>query len=109
MKEVETAKYRITGLVDFTDEQGVIKGQLPIGSIQVLPVEVGVQAVADGRAEAVAEAGDEDKKPEESSNTTTPAPEAETSSAIVAPESSNDSSANASGEGDTSGGQGKVE
>ena len=51
--DVEKAKYRITGLVDIFDEQKNIIGTFPIGSVQELPVEVGVAAVADGRAEAV--------------------------------------------------------
>lgn len=59
---IETAKYRITGLVDIFDEQGVITGQYPVGSVQELSVEAGVAAVADGRAEAVAdEDADADK------------------------------------------------
>lgn len=49
----ELAKYRITGLVDIFDEQGVIRGQFPIGSIQELPTEYGDVAVDDGRAEKV--------------------------------------------------------
>lgn len=51
--DVEVARYRITGLVDIFDEQGVITGQFPVGSIQELPVAVGTKAVADGQAEAV--------------------------------------------------------
>lgn len=51
--DVETAEYTITGLVDTMDEQGNITGQLPIGSVQTLPVVVGDKAVADGRAEKV--------------------------------------------------------
>lgn len=53
VSEVPTAQYKITGLVDFMDEQGNIRGQLPIGSVQTLPIEVGEKAVADGRAELV--------------------------------------------------------
>lgn len=56
MDVVETAKYKITGLVDIYDEQMNIIGQFPIGSIQELPVEVGTNAVAEGRAEAVSDA-----------------------------------------------------
>lgn len=52
MSDVETQKYTITGLVDFSDEQGNITGQYPIGSVQELPVEFGDAAVEDGRAEA---------------------------------------------------------
>ena len=55
MDQVETAKYRITGLVDIFDEQNNITGQFPIGSVQELPVEVGAKAVEEGRAEVVAE------------------------------------------------------
>lgn len=51
--EVDTAKYLITGLVDFTDEQGNIRGQLPIGSEQELPIEVGDKAVELGNATKV--------------------------------------------------------
>ncbi len=51
MDAVETKKYTITGLVDYTDEQGNIVGQLEVGSVQELPVAVGDAAVADGRAE----------------------------------------------------------
>lgn len=50
---LETAKYIITGLVDYTDEQGNIVGQLQIGSVQEFPVELGDKYVADGRAEKV--------------------------------------------------------
>lgn len=53
--EVETAKYRITGLVDYTDEQGNIVGQLPKDSIQELPTVVGDRAVEQGQAEKVVE------------------------------------------------------
>jgi len=52
---IETAKYRITGLVDIFDEQGVITGQYPVGSVQELSVEAGTKAVAEGRAEAVSD------------------------------------------------------
>lgn len=51
--DVEVAEYKITGLVDTTDEQGNITGQLPIGSVQELPVVVGDKAVSEGRAEKV--------------------------------------------------------
>lgn len=116
MKEVETAKYRIIGLVDFFDEQGIIKGQLPIGSIQVLPIEIGIQAVNDGRAEAVAEEGDEAKKSADPSEQTTGMGQLNPST-TPAPEADNDSATGASGEygasggkgDDASGGQGKVE
>ncbi len=62
MDQVETAKYRITGLVDIFDEQHNITGQFPIGSIQELPVEVGMKCVEEGTAEAVGseEDGEED-------------------------------------------------
>lgn len=50
---VETAKYEITGLVDFRDEQGNIRGQFPIGSIQELPVFAGDAAVEAGQATRV--------------------------------------------------------
>lgn len=50
---VDLAQYRITGLVDYTDEQGNIRGQLDIGSVHELPIVVGDAAVADGRAERV--------------------------------------------------------
>lgn len=49
----EMAQYEITGLVDFSDEQGNIRGQLPVGSIQSLPIVVGDKAVADGQAKRV--------------------------------------------------------
>lgn len=57
--EVEVAKYRITGLVDYSDEQGYIRGQYPIGSVQELPVEVGDVAADDGRAERVEDTDEE--------------------------------------------------
>ncbi len=50
---METAKYKITGLVDIFDEQNNITGQYPIGSVQELTIERGTKAVADGAAEAV--------------------------------------------------------
>lgn len=56
---VEVAKYRITGLVDYSDEQGYIRGQYPIGSVQELPVEVGDVAANDGRAERVEDTDEE--------------------------------------------------
>jgi len=55
---IETAKYRITGIVDKFDEQMNIIGAFEVGSVQELPVEVGTKLVAEGRAEAVAEGGD---------------------------------------------------
>lgn len=45
--------YRITGLVDYTDEQGNIIGQLPKDSIQEVPVELGDAWVEAGQAEKV--------------------------------------------------------
>lgn len=51
--EVETATYAITGLVDIFDEQGVIRGQYPVGSEQVLPVDRGDAAVESGNATRV--------------------------------------------------------
>lgn len=51
--EVETAKYVITGLVDFLDEYGNVAGQFPIGSEQELPVSVGDKAVESGNATRV--------------------------------------------------------
>lgn len=53
VEEVETAMYRITGLVDIFDEQGQITGQFDVGSEQELPVSVGDAAVLDGRAERI--------------------------------------------------------
>lgn len=56
--EGEMGKYRITSpLVDIFDEQGIITGQFPIGSIQEVPTVVGDQWVVDGRAEKVEEEG----------------------------------------------------
>jgi len=50
----ETIKsYRILGMVDYTDEQGNIVGQLPVGSVHELPAYVGDLAVEEGRAEEV--------------------------------------------------------
>ncbi len=51
--EVETAFYRITGLVDAFDEQGNIVSQYPVGSKQELPVDRGTAAVEAGQAEAI--------------------------------------------------------
>lgn len=56
--DVETATYKITGLVDIFDEQMNITGQFPVGSVQELPVEYGTRMVAEGQAEAVAPEGD---------------------------------------------------
>lgn len=53
IEDVETAEYEITGLVDTFDEQGNITGQLPVGSIQTLPVVVGDKAVSEDRAKRV--------------------------------------------------------
>lgn len=51
--DVEVAEYRITGLVDYFDEQNNIQGQFPVGSVQELPVEYGDRMVEEGQAEAV--------------------------------------------------------
>lgn len=51
MDGIEVRKYTITGLVDYTDEQGNIVGQFEVGSVQELPVFVGDKAVAAGQAE----------------------------------------------------------
>lgn len=53
LQEVGTAKYLVTGLVDYTDEQGIIRGQLEKGIVHELPVEVGDRAVEQGQAERV--------------------------------------------------------
>lgn len=58
-KGVEVAKYKITGLVDKFDEQMIITGQLPIGSVQELPVEYGNKCVEAGTAELVPETAEE--------------------------------------------------
>lgn len=52
-ESVQVAKYKITGLVDYFDEQGVVAGQFPIGSEQELPVEVGQKHVESGNAELI--------------------------------------------------------
>lgn len=65
MSEVETQKYTIIGLVDEFDEQGNITGQLPIGSVQELPVEIGNPAVEDGRAELYVEDDQDESNPEQ--------------------------------------------
>lgn len=62
MEEVEVRKYTITGLVDYTDEQGNIVGQFEVGSVQELPVFVGDKAVAAGQAEVFE--GDEEVEEE---------------------------------------------
>jgi len=50
----ETIKsYRILGMVDYTDEQGNIVGQLKVGSVYQMPAYVGDLAVEEGRAEEV--------------------------------------------------------
>lgn len=49
--ESETAKYKVTGLVDIFDEQGQITGQYPVGSVQELTIERGTAAVDAGQAE----------------------------------------------------------
>lgn len=49
----ELGKYLITGLVDYTDEQGNIKGQLEKDSIQEVPVALGDSWVEAGQAEKV--------------------------------------------------------
>lgn len=51
MSEIETAKYKVTGLVDIFDEQGQITGQYPIGSVQELTIARGTAAVEAGQAE----------------------------------------------------------
>lgn len=60
MDQVETRKYRITGLVDYTDEQGNIVGQFEVGSVQELPTFVGDKSVELGQAEVYE--GDEDEE-----------------------------------------------
>ncbi len=45
--------YTVTGLVDFSDEQGNIRGQLPVGSVQHVPTAVGDKWVEAGQAEKV--------------------------------------------------------
>ena len=72
MDSVETKKYTITGLVDYTDEQGNIVGQLEVGSVQELPVSVGDAAVADGRAEVFEgkEEGEEGPGADDTTDTT---------------------------------------
>lgn len=70
--EVEVAKYEITGLVDKFDEQMVITGQLPVGSIQELPVEYGDKCVEAGTAKRVVEASsDEEEEAEDEDEVTT--------------------------------------
>lgn len=49
----ELGKYKITGLVDYTDEQGNIRGQLEKDSIQEVPVALGDSWVEAGQAERV--------------------------------------------------------
>lgn len=51
--DITIKTYRILGMVDYTDEQGNIVGQLKIGSVASLPAHVGDLAVEDGRAEEV--------------------------------------------------------
>ena len=51
--DITIKTYRILGMVDYTDEQGNIVGQLEIGSVASLPAHVGDLAVEDGRAEDV--------------------------------------------------------
>lgn len=53
LEEVEVAKYRVIGLIDYTDEQGNIIGQLQMDSIQEFPTDLGDSYVEDGRAEKV--------------------------------------------------------
>ncbi len=55
IEEVSTANYKITGLVDVFDEQGIIKGQFPVDSIQELPVVYGDRMVEEGQAEKITE------------------------------------------------------
>lgn len=50
------AKYKITGVADYTDEAGTKTGELEIGSIQELPVPVGDVFVGQGVAEKIVEA-----------------------------------------------------
>ena len=52
-ESVGLAQYRITGMVDQFDEQGVIRGQYAAGSIQTLPETVGDAAVEAGQASKV--------------------------------------------------------
>ena len=54
-ESVGLAQYRITGMVDQFDEQGVIRGQYPNGSIQELPANIGDRAVEAGQAEKMVE------------------------------------------------------
>lgn len=55
IEEASTASYKIIGLVDVFDEQGIIKGQFPVDSIQELPVVYGDRMVEEGQAEKITE------------------------------------------------------
>ncbi len=79
---METAKYKITGLVDIFDEQHNITGQYPIGSVQELSVEQGTKAVADGVAEAVGADELDNTRGASDPESSQPAPEGETGETV---------------------------
>ncbi len=54
LPEVETKKYKILGKVEYTDENGNPQGELEIGSVQDLPVEVAEGLLAEGLIEEYA-------------------------------------------------------
>ena len=61
-EEVEVAKYKIIGKAEYTDEFGNVQGELEIGSVQELPIEVGEKFVEEGVAEAYTEEVEAPKK-----------------------------------------------
>lgn len=53
----EMGTYKITGLAEYTDEEGNKMGELEIGSIQSLPTQIGDKFIEDGVAEKVEDTG----------------------------------------------------
>lgn len=75
----ETAKYRVTGLIEHKDASGNVDVTFPVGSVQEFPVGVGEAYIEAGVAELVT-----DEATEEAPAEAAPTAE-ETAEAITAP------------------------
>lgn len=52
---IELGWFKITGEIEYTDEEGTPMGKLEIGSVQEVPLDLGRGWVAEGKAEEVEE------------------------------------------------------
>lgn len=73
--DVELGKFKVLEPIAFTDENGVKMGDLEVGSVQEVPVDLGNSWIEQGKAEKVEEAPEEEKTDEETE--TEPAEEEE--------------------------------